>query len=88
MFPAVADIIRCPTEILSFGRVGGPGLEPVSVVMVATDSGTSKRDVHDAPEEESMSVPNALPGAPGRLEVAEISSPIGIQSAVTNCEMN
>lgn len=90
MFPNVADIIRCPTEILSICGGGvGAGLEPVPVVavMVATVSVSSKCDVHDAPEE-SISAPNALPEAPGWLEAAERSSPIVIQSAVTDGEIS
>ena len=89
MFPAVADIILCPAEMLSVGAGGAEtGSEPVPVVavMVATGSGSSKCDVHDA-SEESISAPNALPGAPGLLEV-EGSSPIVIQSAETDCEIN
>jgi hypothetical protein len=90
IFPAVADIIRCPTEILSVGGGGdGTGSVPVPAVdaMVATVSGSSKCDVHDAPAEELISVPHALSGAPEWLEV-ERSSPIDIQSAVTDCETN
>jgi hypothetical protein len=63
----------------------GTGSEavPAVAVMVATDSKLSNCDVHDAPEEESISVPNALPGAPGLLEVAR-SSPVVMQFADTD----
>lgn len=84
MFPAVAETIRCPTEILSTGGVAfGGGAEPVPSA-AAIIAGSSNCDVHGVPGEEPISVPNALPGAPGWLEVAEKSSPHGIQSCRTD----
>lgn len=84
MFPAVADIIRCPTEILSAGGVAlGARTSPVPVV-AAIIGGSSNCDAHDVSAVVSISVPKPLPVEPGELKVEERSSPIEMESVDTD----
>jgi hypothetical protein len=82
MFPAVAEIMRCPREIFSAGGVTlGVGTAPVGAVDVI-GKGSSNLDVHGV---ESTSDSKTAPEALEWREVAEISSPVDIQSATTDC---
>jgi hypothetical protein len=82
MFPAVAEIMRCPREIFSAGGVTlGVGTAPVDAVDVI-GKGSSNLDVHGV---ESTSDSKTAPEALEWREVAEISSPVDIQSATTDC---
>lgn len=81
MFPAVAEIMRCPSEIFSVdGVTSGVGTAPVDAVDVI-GKGSSNLDVHGV---ESRSDSKTSPAALEWFEVAEISSPIKIRSAATD----
>lgn len=79
IFPAVAEIMRCPSEMSSGGVMLGVGTAPVDAVDVI-GKGPSSLDVHGV---ESRSGSKTSPEALEWLEVAEISSPIDIKSVKT-----
>lgn len=83
MFPQVAEIMRCPSEILSAGAGAvGAGTDAVLAVaaMIVESSNCA---VHDASGAVSGWIVNPTSGVPGWAEV-EKSNPVGIRSGVTD----